>query len=546
MKKLLKNNKLMKRLVAVMDLVIYSAVSILLLSIHPSYDNPLSRETIIMQYLYGLGVIGAFRIILRIYWFNYQFGRLLPYIRLMLADLFAGIVLSVSQFFIRNPIELSILVWILSFNLFLSSAARILYKLLYDASVSANLEIPFSPPDISELEIEEVADTLRSGWITTGPKTKKLEAQITSWLGSARTVCLNSQTACGEMTLRLLGIGPEDEVITCAYTYTATASVVCHVGAKLVLVDCSEKPGSVEMDYDALEKAISSRTKAIIPIDLGGIPCDYDRIFEIVERKRDLFVPSNSIQNAIGRVAVIADSAHAFGSSYHGKMVGSVADFSNFSFHAVKNFTTGEGGCMTWRHIEGIDDDELYHQVQLLSLHGQSKDALEKTKTGAWEYDIVGPWYKCNMTDITAAVGLAQFERYPKMLERRKQIIGRYDAAFRPLGLEVLDHYTDSYRSCGHLYLVRVPGITPEQRNEIIIRMAKQNVMCSVHYKPLPLHSAYINLGFDMKDYPNAFRKYANEITLPLYSKLSEKDVDYIISTFTSVVKEYLNNGYAS
>jgi dTDP-4-amino-4,6-dideoxygalactose transaminase len=342
------------------------------------------------------------------------------------------------------------------------------------------------------------------------------------------------------MTLRLLGIGPGDEVITCAYTYTATASVVCHVGAKLVLVDCSEKPGSIEMDYDALEKVITPKTKAIIPIDLGGIPCDYDRIFEIVERKRNLFVPSNNIQKAIGRIAVIADSAHAFGSSYHGTMVGSVADFSNFSFHAVKNFTTGEGGCMTWRHIEGIDDDELYHQVQLLSLHGQSKDALAKTKIGAWEYDIVGPWYKCNMTDIAAAVGLAQFERYPKMLERRKQIIEQYDAAFRPLGLDVLDHYTDSYRSCGHLYLVRVPGITAEQRNEIIIKMAKQKVVCNVHYKPLPLHTAYINLGFDMKNYPNAFRKYANEITLPLYSKLTDKDIEYIISTFTNVVKDYL------
>lgn len=540
MKAILKNNKLIKRMLAVMDLLIYCVVSILILCIHPSYDDPLTRETIIWQFIYGLGVIGAFRIILRIYWFDYQFGRLLPYMRLVIADLLAGLVLAVSQFFIRNPIELSTLVWILSFNLLFALTVRILYKVLYDASVNANLEIPFSPPDISELEIAEVADTLRSGWITTGPKTKKLEALITSWFGCARTVCLNSQTACGEMSLRLLGIGAGDEVITCAYTYTATASVVCHVGAKLVLVDCSEKPGSIEMDYDALEKVITPKTKAIIPIDLGGIPCDYDRIFEIVERKRNLFVPSNNIQKAIGRIAVIADSAHAFGSSYHGKMVGSVADFSNFSFHAVKNFTTGEGGCMSWRHIEGIDDDELYHQVQLLSLHGQSKDALAKTKVGAWEYDIVGPWYKCNMTDIAAAVGLAQFERYPKMLERRKRIIEQYDAALRPLGLDVLDHYTDSYRSCGHLYLVRVPGITAEQRNEIIIKMAKQKVVCNVHYKPLPLHTAYINLGFDMKNYPNAFRKYANEITLPLYSKLTDKDVEYIISTFTNVVKEYL------
>lgn len=536
-----KNKKKNLIILSALDLVVYSAISLIILYVHPSYDNPLSSATVLWQYLYGLGLVFACRIMFRVNWLEWQFGKMTPYIRLISADFIATAVFLVLQSVVKNPVEAIIVVLIMSLNLLATIVSRVVYKVLYDVSLNVSTEIPFSPPDISELEINEVADTLKSGWITTGPKTKKLEALITSWFGCAKTVCLNSQTACGEMTLRLLGIGPGDEVITCAYTYTATASVVCHVGAKLVLVDCSDKAGSIEMDYDALEKAITPKTKVIIPIDLGGIPCDYDRIFKIVEKKRSLFVPSNDIQRAIGRIAIVADSAHAFGSSYKGKMVGSVADFSNFSFHAVKNFTTGEGGCMTWRHIEGIDDNELYHQVQLLSLHGQSKDALAKTKIGAWEYDIVGPWYKCNMTDIAAAVGLAQFERYPKMLERRKQIIEKYDAAFRPLGLEVLNHYTDSYQSCGHLYLVRVPGITSEQRNEIIIKMAKQKVVCNVHYKPLPLHTAYINLGFDMKNYPNAFRKYANEITLPLYSKLTDKEVDYIINTFTSVVKEYLS-----
>lgn len=527
-------------LFSALDFVIYSAISLFILFKHPSYDNALSSDTIMWQYLYGLGLVFACRIMFRVNWLQWKFGKMTPYIRLIAADFIAGVVLIILQNVLKNPVESIIVLLIISLNLLATIVSRVIYKVLYDVSLNVSTEIPFSPPDISELEINEVADTLKSGWITTGPKTKKLEELITSWIGCAKTVCLNSQTACAEMTLRLLGIGEGDEVITCAYTYTATASVVCHVGAKLVLVDCSDKAGSVEMDYNSLEKAISPKTKAIIPIDLGGIPCDYGRIFEIVEKKRKLFVPSNDIQRRIGRVAVVADTAHAFGSSYKGKMVGSIADFSNFSFHAVKNFTTGEGGCMTWRHIDGIDDNELYHQVQLLSLHGQSKDALAKTKIGAWEYDIVGPWYKCNMTDIAAAVGLAQFERYPKMLERRKQIIEKYDAAFRPMGLEVLNHYTDSYKSCGHLYLVRVPGITAAQRNEIIIKMAKQKVVCNVHYKPLPLHTAYINLGFDMKNYPNAFRKYENEITLPLYSKLTDKDVDLIINTFVGVVKEYL------
>ena len=365
-----------------------------------------------------------------------------------------------------------------------------------------NFNIPFSPPDISDAEIELVVDALRSGWITTGPKTKLLEKKIAEWVGTPKCVCLNSQTACAEVSLRILGIGAGDEVITTAYTYTASASVICHVGAKVVMVDCQKD--SLEMDYDALEAAITGKTKAIIPVDLGGIPCDYNRIFEIVERKKAMFKSANEIQEKLGRVAVVADAAHAFGANWNGQMVGSIADFTNFSFHAVKNFTTAEGGAMTWKHIDGIDDEAIYKKAQLLSLHGQSKDALAKTRLGAWEYDIVGTWYKCNMTDVVAAIGLAQFERYPGMLERRKEIIGKYDAAFKHLGVEVMEHYTDDYTSSGHLYITRVPGATDEQRREIIIKMAETGVACNVHYKPLPMHTAYKELGFDIKDYPNA------------------------------------------
>ena len=335
--------------------------------------------------------------------------------------------------------------------------------------------IPFSPPDISDAEIELVADALRSGWITTGPKTKLLEKKIAEWVGTPKCVCLNSQTACAEVSLRILGIGAGDEVITTAYTYTASASVICHVGAKVVMVDCQKD--SLEMDYDALEAAITEKTKAIIPVDLGGIPCDYNRIFEIVERKKSLFKPTSEIQGKLGRVAVVADAAHAFGADWHGQMVGSIADFTNFSFHAVKNFTTAEGGAMTWKHIDGIDDEAIYKKAQLLSLHGQSKDALAKTQLGAWEYDIVGTWYKCNMTDVVAAIGLAQFERYPGMLERRKEIITKYDNGLRPIGVETLEHYTENYQSSGHLYLTRIPGITLEERNEIIIKMAESSLM---------------------------------------------------------------------
>ena len=412
--------------------------------------------------------------------------------------------------------------------------------------MTKKMNIPFSPPDISDLEVEEVCKALKSGWITTGPRTKQLEKLIAGYVGvpsdTPNCVCLNSQTACGELSLRLLGIGPQeggrvdDEVITCAYTYTASASVVCHVGAKLVLIDCQKD--NLEMDYDALEKAINEHTKAIIPIDLGGVPCDYDRILDIVNRKKSLFRPSNKLQEAIGRIAIVEDAAHAIGASYKGKMIGSIADFTNFSFHAVKNFTTAEGGAMTWKHIEGIDDAELYHQVQLYSLHGQSKDALKKNQPGMWEYDIVGTWYKCNMTDVVAAIGLKQFERYPGMLKRRKEIISRYDNAFKPLGVEVLNHYTDDYQSSGHLYIVRVPWLDDQKRREVIIKMAELGVSCNVHYKPLPMHTAYKKLGFDIKNYPNAYNRYQNEITLPLHTCLTDEEVEYIIDCFKSVINQ--------
>ena len=400
------------------------------------------------------------------------------------------------------------------------------------------MKIPFSPPDITEEEIVQVSEALKSGWITTGPKTKELEREVADLCGVNRAVCLNSQTACGEMTLRLLGIGKDDEVITSAYTYTASASVVCHVGAKLVLIDTQDN--SLEMDYDKLADAITEKTKVIIPVDLGGVPCDYDRIFSIVESKKHLFHPENEIQKAIGRVIVMADAAHAFGATWKGKPVGSVADFSNFSFHAVKNFTTAEGGAVAWRDIEGVDNEVLYHQYQLLSLHGQSKDALAKTQLGAWEYDIIGPWYKCNMTDVVAGIGLAQMKRYKGLLSRRKEIIKKYDAAFKPLGIEVLDHYTDEHQSSGHLYITRVPEITLEQRHEIIVKMAEAGVACNVHYKPLPMMTAYKNMGFDIKDYPNAYKRFENEITLPLHTRLKDEEVEYVIEQYCKIVRSYL------
>lgn len=401
-----------------------------------------------------------------------------------------------------------------------------------------NKIIPFSPPDISELEIEEVAEALRSGWITTGPRTKQLEKNIAKWIGTEKCVCLNSQTACAEMALHVMGIGPGDEVIVPAYTYTASASVIAHVGAKIVMID-SQKD-SLQMDYDAVEVAISEKTKAIIPVDLGGAPCDYDRIFKIVERKKHLFKPTNEIQMALGRIAVMADTAHAFGAKWHGQMIGSIADFSSFSFHAVKNFTTAEGGALTWKTIPGVSNEDIYKKLQLLSLHGQSKDALAKSKLGAWEYDIVGTYYKCNMTDVVAAIGLKQFERYLGMLKRRREMIEKYDNAFRPLGIETLEHYTKDYESSGHLYITRIPGITAEQRNEIIIKMAERGIATNVHYKPLPMHTAYKNLGFDIKDYPNAYAHFENEITLPLHTCLTDEDVEYVIKTYRDIVSEYI------
>lgn len=395
--------------------------------------------------------------------------------------------------------------------------------------------IPFSPPDMTEAEVNEVRDAILSGWITTGPRTKELERQIASYVGTERAVCLNSQTACAEMALRLLGIGEGDEVIVPAYTYTASASVVYHVGAKIVFVDVQKD--CLEMNYEAVEKAITERTKAIIPVDLAGIPCNYDRLFEIVENKKALFRPTNDIQRALGRIAICADAAHAFGASWHGQMVGSIADFSSFSFHAVKNFTTAEGGALSWRTIHGIDNEALYHQVQLLSLHGQSKDALAKTQLGSWEYDIVGPWYKCNMTDIAAALGLVQMKRYPALLARRKEIIDRYDAAFKPLGVEVLRHYTDEYTSSGHLYLTRIPNASLEERQEIIVQMAERGIATNVHYKPLPMMTAYKNLGFDIADFPNAYAHFANEITLPLHTRLTDEEINYIIEQYTDILK---------
>lgn len=405
------------------------------------------------------------------------------------------------------------------------------------------MKIPFSPPDIGEAEIAQVADTLRSGWITTGPKTKELERQVASFCHTSRAVCLNSATAAMELTLHQLGIGPGDEVITCAYTYTASASVVCHVGAKLVLVDCC-KPSDggsdcYQMDYDALERAITPRTKAIIPVDLGGVVCDYDRIFEIVERKKALFTPSdNKIQQALGRVAVMADAAHAFGAQWHGRMCGEIADFTCFSFHAVKNFTTAEGGAVTWRDLPGIDNEEIYKNYMLLSLHGQSKDALAKTQLGAWEYDIVMPGYKCNMTDIMAAIGLAQMQRYPDLLARRRQIITRYNQVMDTLPVSYLCHYGEDFASSGHLYLVRLNGRDEQFRNDFIVKMAEREIATNVHYKPLPMHTAYKKLGFDIKDYPNAFAMYRNEVTLPLHTLLTDEQVEFLLETLVQLLRD--------
>lgn len=404
-------------------------------------------------------------------------------------------------------------------------------------------KVPFSPPDISKFEIQEVVEALQSGWITTGPRTKELEKRLAEFCHTEKVVCLNSATASEEMNLRILGVGPGDEVIVPAYTYTASASAAIHCGATVIFVD-SQKNGdskthSPEMDYDAMEAAITERTKAIIPVDLGGIMCDYERIFQVVENKKNIFKPSNAIQEALGRVAIVSDCAHALGASRHGKMAGEVADFTSFSFHAVKNFTTAEGGASTW-NIPNVDGEELYKKYQLLSLHGQNKDALAKTKLGAWEYDIIGPWYKCNMTDIMVAIGLRQLDRYLGLLERRKEIIKKYDAVCDELGVFHLQHYGEDYNSSGHLCLTRIPEINEEQRNEIIEKMAEKGVATNVHYKPLPMMTAYKAYGWDIKDFPNAYDFYHNLITLPLHTKLSDDDVEYVIENFRDIVKEYI------
>lgn len=402
--------------------------------------------------------------------------------------------------------------------------------------MSSDNVIPFSPPDITEEEIAEVADALRSGWITTGPRVKELERRIADFLGVAKCVCLNSQTACAETALRIAGIGPGDEVIVPAYTYTATASVVCHVGATPVIVDCA--PGSYEMDYDLATAAITPRTKAIIPVDLGGVPCNYDRVFELAESSRSIFHAGSEYQHHLGRIAICADSAHAFGAQWRNSMLGSLADFTSFSFHAVKNFTTAEGGCLTWKAPDGFSDDEIYHETQLLSLHGQSKDALAKTKAGAWEYDILGPWYKCNMTDIQAAIGLVQLKRYRGLLERRHQVVGRYDEAMKSLGVEVLPHLAEDYASSCHLYMCRIPGLSYEQRGDLIERMAQKGVSANVHYKPLPMLTAYKNLGFDISDYPNAYEMFLSEVSLPLHTCLSDDQVERVLAVFEESLRE--------
>ena len=396
------------------------------------------------------------------------------------------------------------------------------------------MRIEFSPPDITQLEIDEVVDTLKSGWITTGPKTKKLEQELSVFTNTDKTVCLNSATAAMELTLRLLGVGAGDEVITCAYTYTASASVIHHVGAKIVLVDCNKEDKF--MDLDALENAITEKTKVIIPVDLAGKPCKYDEIFEIVERKKSLFKPNNKLQEKIGRVIVMADAAHSLGAVYKGKPSGSIADFTCFSFHAVKNFTVAEGGSVTWNRNLGLNDDEIYREFQLLSLHGQSKDALSKTKLGSWEYDIVAPNYKCNLTDIASGIGLAQLKRYTSLLKRRFEIVERYNKGFEGTRIKPFIHFEEDRKSCCHLYIVNIEGASEEDRNEIIVKMAERGIATNVHYKPLPMHTAYKNLGFDIKDYPNAFDNYKSEITLPLHTLLTDEQVDYIIENLKALV----------
>ena len=399
--------------------------------------------------------------------------------------------------------------------------------------MTKKMNIPFSPPDISEKEIEAVSEALRSGWITTGPRTKELERQMAEFTGTKRGACLNSATACMETALRLFGIGAGDEVIVPAYTYTASASVVCHVGATLKLIDVQE--GTYHLDYDELEAAITEKTKAVIPVDIAGVMVDYDKIRAILESKKALFKPANAYQETLGRVLILADSAHGYGASRNGHKSGQCADFTSFSFHAVKNFTTGEGGGLVWRELDGIDDEEIYKKIMLMSLHGQSKDALAKTKLGAWEYDIIAPLYKCNMTDITAAIGLAQMTRYEGMLARRKQMINMYTEGIKADDVECLCHYTDEYSSSGHLFLTRLLGRDVEDRNQFIIRMAEAGIATNVHYKPLPMHTAYKQLGFDIKDFQKSFEMYHNEVTLPLHTNLTDEQIEYVIENFNSL-----------
>ena len=396
------------------------------------------------------------------------------------------------------------------------------------------MRIEFSPPDITQLEIDEVVDTLKSGWITTGPKTKRLEQELSVFTNTDKTVCLNSATAAMELTLRVLGVRAGDEVITCAYTYSASASVIDHVGAKIILVDTNKEDKF--MDLEALENAITEKTKVIIPVDLAGKPCKYDEIFEIVERKKALFKPNNKLQEKIGRVVVMADAAHSLGAEYKGKPSGSIADFTCFSFHAVKNFTVAEGGSVTWNRALGLDDDEIYREFQLLSLHGQSKDALSKTKLGSWEYDIVAPNFKCNLTDIASGIGLAQLKRYPDLLKRRFEIVERYNKGFEGTRVKPFVHFEEDKKSCCHLYIVNIEGASEEERNEIIVKMAEKGIATNVHYKPLPMHTAYKNLGFDIKDYPNAYNNYKSQITLPLHTLLTDEQVDYIIENLKALV----------
>lgn len=417
--------------------------------------------------------------------------------------------------------------------------------------------VPFSPPDMTEEEARLASEAILSGWITTGPKTKDFERQIAAYVGTNKAVCLNSATAAMEMALRLIGVGPEDEVIVPAYTYTATASVTQHVGCKVVMVD-SQKD-NVEMDYDKLAEAITDKTKVICPVDLGGVMCNFDRIYAVVESKKHLFRPTNAIQKKIGRIIIAADDAHAFGAQWHGKMAGSIAEFSSFSFHAVKNLTTAEGGALTWQlpfgdsevenselkdympmvpFIEGETWDQLLYRVsQLFSLHGQNKDALAKTQLGAWEYDVIGPWYKCNMTDIMAGIGLAQLSRYQGMLKRRRHIIGVYDNALKDLPVAVLKHYGEDFAGSGHLYITRLLGRTDQERREVIVKMAERGIACNVHYKPLPMMTAYKALGFDIKDFPNAYNLFVNEVTLPLHTRLTDEDVEYVISNYVDIIR---------